>query len=370
MRFSFKKHYRFICSHCTLCCHQENLSITEGDYQRLIKLSKGEFKARKIKNELFSYLISPKGKCPFLTYNKLCRVYSDRPVVCRLIPLALGYFPTGELCINVIRCPGVNYDRGLIIDENFVIKIIDEIEAIEPNYFSRLKNYETSIYSNPINLFTHYNYTGFKSKRMFLINFVKWLFSDNFQGKSMASRCFTLSRVLMKSLINKREGIFSEFEVRKEIQDIERNLSKNIDSILEGASKQYQTNFGESIMKRLQSERKLDKMIDFPIQTDKTIKINLKDLLHEKDLEFEAETTLREYFHEIMNRVGQSGFINTPLTVVLASLRPFSNTLDIYFRFFSRKEEKITKSSIELSIQRLDGYTPLLSKVMIKNLYN
>lgn len=69
------------CSGCGKCC--QNLSLTVAEFDRLNK----KFPGLASKADFYGFAYEFKGTCPFLSPEKRCIAYEDRPRVCRMFPV-------------------------------------------------------------------------------------------------------------------------------------------------------------------------------------------------------------------------------------------------------------------------------------------
>lgn len=125
--FQLNKH-TFKCTKCGKCCYPAGLSLTSKEYEYFLKMLIHHEGLVQDLNPPFTHILKLKGKCPFLTDKKLCKIYQDRPIVCMSFPLTFEYLPEDRLFVNFIRCEGDDIEGGEIVDENFVLNIIDMIE--------------------------------------------------------------------------------------------------------------------------------------------------------------------------------------------------------------------------------------------------
>jgi len=84
----------FKCEGCASCC-KIPVGLTNSDITRLYKLEGDTFFDKLEDRVVPNYLKSP---CPYLEDNN-CKVYNDRPLLCRLYPFSMAYvFPSIRLC--------------------------------------------------------------------------------------------------------------------------------------------------------------------------------------------------------------------------------------------------------------------------------
>jgi len=104
------------------CCRETTVLLSPYDILRLrsrVRLSSGEFLRRYTRRELEAssclplVLLKPSrsGGCPFLG-EEGCRVYSDRPAVCRLFPVAQGSELTPAGIVDHYFLRHLNYCEG------------------------------------------------------------------------------------------------------------------------------------------------------------------------------------------------------------------------------------------------------------------
>lgn len=106
---------RFECRRCGRCCsNMSDLTLFEWEAERIRKHGAGHkakvrptiiAKVGNAKIVLQWGLESRNGRCPFLT-AKGCKIYSDRPLVCRAFPLQNSGFPTTQGILSD-DCPNI-----------------------------------------------------------------------------------------------------------------------------------------------------------------------------------------------------------------------------------------------------------------------
>jgi Fe-S-cluster containining protein len=127
---------RFSCLRCgRLCCRLGGPVVTDEDITRLTRASPnisnlvvmtdpkyGDQKALSSNSE---------GECVLLVRREHscdCSVYQHRPDACRLFPFALA--GTGRnIDVFVLPCRGLNRDRGDLIDNTFVSRLVARFKS-------------------------------------------------------------------------------------------------------------------------------------------------------------------------------------------------------------------------------------------------
>lgn len=386
MEFSFDKAYRFQCVRCAKCCYQETLSITQNDYNRMKQFlgSKGA-RVRKNSSKSYPYEMESLGACPFLK-GDLCSIYSRRPVVCRAFPLTFSFLSDGQLYVNLIHCKGVGLNDGKQVDESFVTEVVRDIQELDPEFFSTLKNNSVQERESLLPFLDEGNVADFESKRMFLSEISKWLSDKSLEGQNIRIKCHVvLSNIL--HLLEHQVGqirnivrvnpplILTKDDVENIVADIdreipsvlERGLKHTLEAVEDRNARALSTNQTEVFWDGELKKVGLEDSLPFRDLYGKTTHIKVKELIFEKSIEREAERIALEYIEELLNRVDLGGFpMSAPLVVILPSLDEYSVNLHTYSQFYSRDQEKISSESMERAIEDLDTRL-LINKIYREN---
>jgi len=99
---------------CGLCCHYKVYLLPDdvGRIKRVIKADNFWIKDSAQEEKAVGYLKKKKGVCIFLNEKRLCSIYSERPLYCRLYPFIKEVYFHSEVDVD-ISCPGLNYGREI-----------------------------------------------------------------------------------------------------------------------------------------------------------------------------------------------------------------------------------------------------------------
>lgn len=116
-----------ICSNCNVNCCKRFYAILLPEEEE--EFSQNSFM---VETELgcIKAIGSRNGEpCPFLDGNGRCKIYSNRPLDCRIRPVIIYYdFKTGERVVYLdLDCPAVS--KGLVPRE-FVERVVEEFRKI------------------------------------------------------------------------------------------------------------------------------------------------------------------------------------------------------------------------------------------------
>lgn len=128
MTFIYPKNLAFSCILCGICCED-----TEERKRRILLLDEeANWISYKIGKEISDFAIhyagkSPylyqilkkeNGKCVFLSIKNQCRIYQDRPLICRFYPFELiNRINGGYEFLFTDECPGIN--QGEILEKKY-----------------------------------------------------------------------------------------------------------------------------------------------------------------------------------------------------------------------------------------------------------
>ncbi len=129
----FEQHKEYICckAGCSSCCEKGDYPVTEEELKQLMlgySLLNNEDKIR-VQQNIKS--MEKGGACPFLL-NKLCSVYSYRPMICRIHGLA---YLTENNVVKVPYCAneGKNYSKVYSNGEFFSEPIKENLDKLLGN---------------------------------------------------------------------------------------------------------------------------------------------------------------------------------------------------------------------------------------------
>jgi len=96
---TFSTDVRFACQSIGYCCTSSNVRLNFDDIERISK-EKRDFIEFDTKGPLLKG--TTEGRCPFLSNANRCRIYKDRPFVCKSYPFYLSYVE-GIVYIDVLQ---------------------------------------------------------------------------------------------------------------------------------------------------------------------------------------------------------------------------------------------------------------------------
>ena len=145
--FQFRCHPGVSCF--TKCCQDINIILTPYDVLRMkngLGISSEEFldkhtiivpKEGKLLPVVILKLNEDDKRCPFVTTEKGCKIYNDRPWPCRMYPLTMNDDGTYSLITDSARCKGLEED-----DTN---KVIDWLHTQEVEEYDELNEFLSSL---------------------------------------------------------------------------------------------------------------------------------------------------------------------------------------------------------------------------------
>lgn len=98
-------HDSFPCEMCGKCCHQANITLMESDVDRIAG-HLGTERERFIEEYLYRrdgiWLFKKSGGCRFLAKKNKCRIWSERPEICRDFPYLVAKFMS-RVYLSIVR---------------------------------------------------------------------------------------------------------------------------------------------------------------------------------------------------------------------------------------------------------------------------
>ena len=161
VNISFSDKLRFSCTKCGACCRHvgKGIGLREKDLARLGDVV-SETKSINEHPVFSKVLSSMEGVCSFLSDSSDCRIYSQRPLVCRLYPFYVSVLGDGSVQISIDHCPGVNLADSELVDQNYLLREVfsplledqeiisilrDRILALKQSSFALTSNGEVRI---------------------------------------------------------------------------------------------------------------------------------------------------------------------------------------------------------------------------------
>lgn len=365
----------FKCIKCGKCCFLNYLALTREDYKRL----KSHLPKGMILTDYYSpfpFLLKIKGRCIFLRKGNLCKIYSLRPITCRLFPLSLGFLPDGSLVVNLRRCDGVGLKTGKTIDNSFIEQLISEISEISPKFLSILKKAEVAKYGGFIPFYSWDEYTDFHGKRKILRFLTKLMSSDILSINDPKIRINATSELILNKLENYLEPLRSLYRDKLLL------TNGDLKNIMEYLNERFEIGIRKVVEDRLHylenTEKKfreigrakifwegkpIDVKLDGELKFDyfgQQGRIKVADLAFKKNYLPEAERLILEYITELTERVGLGGLpIHEPLQKISTILNRFSIDIDFYCKYHSFGKNEVNEESARRAISDLDVLLPI-----------
>ena len=373
--FDTNKH-KFKCTRCGKCCYPAGLTITKKEYENIIKFITNSKVFTNILGKPFSYIFEIRGRCPFLTDEKLCKIYQNRPIMCVSFPLTFDCLPDGRFFVNYIRCEGDDIDDGELVNQEFVIKTIDEIKNREPNFFDELLINKLSQPSSFVPFYSLSDVTSYESKlnfRKFLVELLKKYVTDrnNFRAQ-IHSYIQTAKSGIEQILYEKwRNSAIDRILILDEdlnfIKDqLSRYFMKNFQQNVEEISKiisESEKNAMTTGVCELYLDGRIKKMginelIRWKINLyngKEEVSAKVFQLYFRKRLNHEALYMIVEYLAEILTRVGLGGFpLDAPISTTLSVLGEYVNNIEFYYNLYSGRSDEVPIDAVKKAIQDLD----------------
>jgi len=99
---------------CGLCCHYKVYLLPDdlGRIKSVIKADNFWIKDSVQEERAVGYLKRRKGFCIFLNEKRLCSIYPQRPLYCRLYPFIKEIYFHSKIDVD-LSCPGLNYNKEI-----------------------------------------------------------------------------------------------------------------------------------------------------------------------------------------------------------------------------------------------------------------
>jgi Fe-S-cluster containining protein len=342
------------------------------DRERINRLIKGG-DIQEAEAVFFPYRLQLDGRCPFLRPDS-CKIYGDRPVVCRLFPLALTFLPEGEMLVSLIRCDGVGFDKGRRVDEAYVREVLEDVERVDPRFLELLKAEKVSQHINLHPFLDHRAVTDFHSKRKALVRLGEWLSDEELRGLDIRARCYAALRLLDQLLAEETARATGPVRVRPPALLVEEEvdlilgwvadrfspmLEEMVDRVRreveELAQRALRERSGEIYWEGAVRRVRLEETLTFRDPFGNVGRVSARELVLPKPWSREAEEEALIFLREVLSRVDVGGFpIDTPLPTVLGALDEFSANLETYSRFYSQGADAVEVQHVWKAINDLD----------------
>jgi Fe-S-cluster containining protein len=137
LSFEYPEGVCFECSGCGVCCgdtdHKlRHILILESEAEAISALTGKPIEDFAVERGTAPYIYEMKkheGGCVFLKNNK-CKIYSERPMICRFYPFELKF--DEEKCVHIFRftkeCPAINLSGRALTKRDFeeLFKLAEE----------------------------------------------------------------------------------------------------------------------------------------------------------------------------------------------------------------------------------------------------
>ena len=117
------------CSKCGICCTETEMLLSEKDIKRLETAGFSKNSFVKFDRQGYALLRNQDGYCVFYDLNqKQCRIYSDRPVGCRVYPVILDE-EKGIVFDDICNSCNTISEREKKYKGKIVVKLLERIDA-------------------------------------------------------------------------------------------------------------------------------------------------------------------------------------------------------------------------------------------------
>lgn len=376
LEFTFEtgKH-RFKCTKCGKCCYPIGLTVTKREREHIIKIINNPRMFLNLTGGPFSYILQTRGRCPFLSNDKLCSIYRDRPIMCVSFPLTFAYLSEDRLLVNFIRCEGYDAEDGETIDSDYALKTIQEIIDREPTFFQQLITGELSSRKPFVPFHTTKEIIPPERKldfKKFLASLLRSNLRDRDNFRAQAHAFFdTVNAGLTQAI---RDTRITPASGQAIILDEDLDLLQNRTAVY--FSKNYDSNINRIVEIIDEAERVARRTGVCELYVDGGIKkIGINDairwktigsdgrelslkayyLYFRKRLSPEALSVIVEYLGELLVRVGLGGFpLETPFSIIFPTLREYINNIDFYCNLYSGESEVVSSDAATRAIEDLD----------------
>ncbi len=362
MKFSFVAgEHKFKCVQCGKCCYPAGLSLTPKEHEEISKQAGVAGQLTEAPNPPFSHILVCKGRCPFLSDDMLCNIYTKRPAVCASFPLTFTYTPEGELYVNFIRCPGTDVEDGEVVDEKFVENTVKEVEARNPGYFAELKSRKVLQHQLLSPFYSGAELADFDSKEHFREKLADLLLSTVNDQMNFRSGCHAFLslagqgieseiRALRSGTAGRRTVIFKEdvhrieARVEREIQSVYENVSKDYERLIRVKEEEaLRTGFCEIFWEGEVRRVKLNEQLETLDLTGSKRFVKASTVYMRREFSPGAFKTLVKHLAEALVRVELGGFpMDTPISLVLQILGEYVNNLETACYIYSQVEREIS----------------------------
>ncbi len=356
----FPKDWNWSCLRCGFCCRFKKIEVFEEEKEIILKHDLLE--EREDEHGKRYFIRDEKERCSFLMNYNVCRIYENRPSICRRFPFSIRRdLFSGKLKIILnLSCPAINHPNSDSIKEEFLKDFAKSAFEILSKKFNIIrepfpidswnKNFSDYVtYVNPKEIF-------FTIKEIAKRSFTEEDFLLSFRKRNWAYEVYynqyrgpITSREDSIFIIDASEDLFQLFKDEFCLEE-EFYLFLNKTSYLSGTEGLYP-------YRVVYSENKL--IINyFGKKEDLTVSFNRKEL--SKKLSEEAKSKMEFYINYLVDhpifQYHLIEYLPTPCIVGLFNTGRILHTLYIISVVCSLKNnhEFIEKEDVEESIRILD----------------
>jgi len=90
-----RMHLEHPCEMCGRCCNQANITVMDDEVERIadhLNMTADDFISEYLYRSEGRWLFRKSGRCRFLTDENKCRIWSQRPEICRDFPYLVSKF--------------------------------------------------------------------------------------------------------------------------------------------------------------------------------------------------------------------------------------------------------------------------------------
>ena len=327
--------------------------------------------------------ISFKGKiCVFLRNvdnQKICGIYNSRFITCRMYPFSFSALPDGELLVNIVHCNGVSLDQGELVTEEFVKRILDDLNWIDKSFLCDFITLQKDHHAGLLPFFTFQDIAEFRTKRYFLDKVAQWIVHSYSRDKSIDVRIRAVAEILTGFMRNNLTQLARKISTAppllitlSDARNFASEIKKELETKLISTGEEFEL-LKQKDLQKILLEKKVEILVDQKpriFQIDEEIsyttpyldklKVRVESVVSEKPLSNDAIQLLEEFIIEICSRIGHGGFtMNIPIIDVLQTLHRFSQDLMSHARAYSQENNLIEKSHIHDAIVYLDSRNAL-----------
>ncbi len=374
MKFSFEpgKH-RFKCVQCGKCCYPAALSLTGEDQKFISQRPEAAMKMVDNPDPPFTHALLCKGRCPFLTDERLCNIWQNRPAVCASFPLTFTFTPEGEMYVNYIACDGEDAEGGEPVDEAFVKKTIAEVESRNPHFFDVLKKQKMSANQLLFPFYTQRELTDYDSKQTFKEKLTELLLAIPADRYDFRVSCHTFLRLVGDTVrdesTNIARGRPKVILFGDDIDRIARRTEEALKAGWAGIYDEFRTTVDvneratmRAGMCKILWEGKvtqvaLDRTLETNALTGTPRRIRASSVFFKRTFANRALRLLLEHLGEVLTRVDLGGFpMDAELSVILQTLGEYVNNLETYCYMYADTTDEISESIANQVICDLDTF--------------